>query len=212
MPVNTKAKLGRKPDPGLAARRRDQILDTATARFAKRGYAETDLDDVAGAIGIGKGTIYRYFPTKKALFLGAVDRVMKRLNEEVDGEAGAATDPLERIAMAIRHHLRYFDRHPEAVELVIQERAQFRDRPTPTYFESMDANLAPWTALLNGLIAAGRLRRVPVSRIVHVLGDLMYGTIFTARLARRRTNLETQARDILDIAFNGMLAQRERAK
>ena len=212
MPGRGVEKRGRKPDAALAARRHDEILDAATGWFAEHGYADTDLEEVAAALGVGKGTIYRYFPTKEKLFFAAVDRVMRRVLEEVNAGAAKLKDPLQLISAAIRLHLRFFARHPEAVELLIQERAQFRDRPKPTYFVYQDANIGPWTALLRQLMSAGRVRRIPMSRIVSVVGDLLYGTIFTSHFARRRTNLETQTRDVLDIAFNGMLARREPAR
>lgn len=201
---------GRRPDPGLAARRRDQILEAATRLFAARGYADADLDDLAGRLGVGKGTVYRYFPAKETLFFAALDRAMRRLLEAVGAGTAAVGDPLKRIAEAIRLHVEYFHRHPDAVELVIQERAHFRDRRKPTYFAYQDANIGPWTALLRALMRAGRVRRVPVGRVVRVIGDLLYGTIFTSHFARSRTDLRAWTQDILDMAFHGMLAPGER--
>src|SRR5205809_668753 len=59
-------KRGRPPKPGLAESRREQILAAATELFAREGFAQTDLQQVADALGIGKGTVYRYFPSKRA--------------------------------------------------------------------------------------------------------------------------------------------------
>ena len=78
-------KPGRPVDRGLRARRREEILDAAAKLFARHGYPETDTQVLADLLGVGKGTIYRYFPSKHALFLAAADRVMRRLREVVDG-------------------------------------------------------------------------------------------------------------------------------
>ena len=64
-------------------------------------------------------------------------------------------DPLERIKHASRAYLEFFDLHPEYVELLIQERAQFRDRATPTYFEHRKKNVARWRELYRSLIGEG---------------------------------------------------------
>lgn len=56
-----------------AARNRDQVLDTATALFAERGD-EVQMADVARAAGVGVGTIYRHFPTRRALIEAAAER------------------------------------------------------------------------------------------------------------------------------------------
>ena len=64
-------------------RRQEEILDVAARVFAERGFPGTDVQEIADELEVGKGTIYRYFPTKRKLFLAAVDRAMRRLREEV---------------------------------------------------------------------------------------------------------------------------------
>ncbi|MBI5368972.1 MAG: TetR/AcrR family transcriptional regulator, partial [Planctomycetes bacterium] len=187
-------------------------LAAGTRLFARDGYPATDLQEVADALGVGKGTLYRYFPTKRRLFLAAVDRGMHRVSAEIDAAAATAGDPLERIEHAVRAYLRFFDANPDVIELLVQERAQFKDRKTPTYFEHHDAQVGPWKELLRGLIAAGRVRRVPVERISDVLSDLLYGTIFTNLFAGRRRSFLAQTHDLLDIAFHGILTAGERAR
>ena len=41
--------------------------------FARQGYSETVVDDIAGQAGIGKGTLYLYFKSKEEIFLAALD-------------------------------------------------------------------------------------------------------------------------------------------
>ncbi len=196
---------GRPKDTMLAARRRADILDTAAKLFADLGYPNTDVQVVADALGIGKGTVYRYFPTKRELFLAAVDCGMRRLDAAVEVRAAEVDDPIQQIAQAVRAYLAFFDANPELVELLMQERAEFKDRKKPTYFEHRDANIGRWQELLRGLVADGRVRDVPVERITDVLGDMLYGTLFTDYFAGRRKSFEEQARDILDIVFEGIL-------
>lgn len=196
---------GRPPVPGLAARRCEEILDRAGRIFAARGFPGADVQEIADAIGVGKGTVYRYFPTKERLFLAAVDRDIRRLSAQVNSDASRAVDPLDRIARAIRSYLAFFDANPHVIELLIQERAEFRDRRRPTYFQHQDANLGPWKDLLRRMIAEGRIRRVPVERITDVASDLLYGAIFTNYFASRRKSLEVQSLDILDIVFHGIV-------
>ncbi|HND54197.1 MAG TPA: helix-turn-helix domain-containing protein, partial [Pirellulaceae bacterium] len=50
-------KPGRPKDAARTARRSAEILDAATAIFAERGYAATDLQLVAARLGVGKGTV-----------------------------------------------------------------------------------------------------------------------------------------------------------
>ena len=48
-----------------------EIIDAGLREFAEKGFAGARLEDVARRAGIAKGTIYRYFADKEALFLAA---------------------------------------------------------------------------------------------------------------------------------------------
>src|SRR5438552_11277639 len=128
MKSGTPNPVGRKVNPELAARRREEILDAAARLFAERGYSETDTQVLADELGVGKGTLYRYFPSKRDLFLATADRVMRMLRQRVDSAIATIDEPFERISVAIRTYLTFFGEHPEFVELLMQERAQFKDR------------------------------------------------------------------------------------
>jgi len=211
-PLIQHRKPGRPKVEGLAELRREQILAAATEEFARRGFAGTDLQVVANRLDVGKGTVYRYFRTKEALFLAAVDRGMRLLTQRTNDAAARALDPLDRIIRATHEYLEFFDEYPEFVELFVQERAQFRDRSRPTYFAHRDANLGPWRALLRSLMDAGRIRRMPVDRITDVFNAALYGTIFTNYFEGRRQKPEVQAREILDVIFRGILGSKGRPR
>lgn len=204
MPPATR-KPGRPQDQTLIARRKDEILDVATRVFAEQGYRQTDVQVVADMLNVGKGTVYRYFSTKEDLFLGAVDRGMRRLINRMDAATAAVDDPLDQIAAAVRTYLAFFDQHGELIELLIQERGEFKDRKKPTYFVYRDANLGRWRDLYRKLMAEGRVRQMPVTQILDVMGDLLYGAIFTSHFAGRRKSFEKQAKEILDVVFHGIL-------
>jgi AcrR family transcriptional regulator len=203
---------GRPVDEALQARRRDEILAAATRLFAERGFSNTDTQEIADELSVSKGTLFRYFPTKRELFLAAVDRAMREAGEFVRARREQYTDPLDQMRHGIRAYLEFFAERPAIVELLIQERAQFKDRKKPTYFEYQEANIPKWRETFRKLIAEGRVRDVPVERITDVLCDLTYGTMFTNYFTGGRRPLEAQVEDILDIAFNGILTDAERRR
>lgn len=207
-------RLDRKSTSSISswADRQDEILDVAARLFARHGYSDTDTQLLAEELKVGKGTLYRYFPSKEKLFLATVDRVIRKLREHIDTAIVNIADPLERITQAIQSYLAFFERDPDCVELLMQERAQFKDRKKPTYFEHREANIEPWRNLYRSLIADGRVRDVPVDRILSVLSDLCYGTIFTNYFAGRRKPFAEQAQDIIDIVFFGILTDAERQR
>lgn len=208
--MQAQRKRGRPLDEQARARKREDILACAAGVFARRGYPGTDMQAVADEAGIAKGTIYLYFPSKEELFLAAVDQGMTSLRSEVDSAIASLADPLDIIAGAIRAYLRFFKNHPEQVELLILERAEFRDRKRSTYHDHREAGRPRWNRLVSDLVSSGRLREMPVSRVMDVVGDLLYGTMFTNHFSGGTKALEEQAGDILDIIYHGMLSDRER--
>jgi AcrR family transcriptional regulator len=55
---------------------RKQLLDAAGELFAERGYAATGMRELAAAAGVSTGTLYHYFPDKRALFEQLVERTV----------------------------------------------------------------------------------------------------------------------------------------
>ena len=104
-------------------------------------------------------------------------------------------------ARAVRAHLAFFAEHSRYVELLIQERALFKDRRQSTYFQHRDAYAERWRELYRGLIAAGRVRPMPIERIRAVITDLLYGTMFTNYFTGRRHDPAEQARRHLRYLF-----------
>src|SRR5580704_2316702 len=117
MTILAKKGPGRPADASLPERRKEEILDAAARIFAQHGYRNTDVEYIAQAVQISKGTIYRYFPSKEELFLAAADRGMRQAGEFVDAHISQETDPLERMAHAVRAYLTFFRGHPQYVEL-----------------------------------------------------------------------------------------------
>lgn len=58
---------------------RDAILDATDRLLARFGYRKMTIDDLAKETGIGKGTVYLYFPSKEEIALSHIDRIIERL-------------------------------------------------------------------------------------------------------------------------------------
>ncbi|WP_409160534.1 TetR/AcrR family transcriptional regulator [Pectobacterium sp. B2J-2] len=63
------------------ALRPNEILDAAFEEFSEKGYSATRLEDIGKRVGITKGTIYLYFPTKEALFEAVAQHTSKPFAE-----------------------------------------------------------------------------------------------------------------------------------
>jgi AcrR family transcriptional regulator len=207
MSVAENRKPGRPKDPDLEARRKAQILDTAARVFATYGFANTQVQTIANHVGVGNGTVYRYFPTKEQLFLAAVERGLKELETEMDAVLAQPLDGADLMRLAVRTYLGFFHRRPELVELFIQERAAFPHHHRPLYFVTKPDEIeCKHEAFFERMVASGIIRPIPRERFFSVIGDLLYGTILTNLLTSRPNDPDAQAADVLDVILHGLLA------
>jgi AcrR family transcriptional regulator len=68
------------------------ILETAEKLLEERGLAEISVDDLAKGAGISRPTFYFYFPSKDAVLLTLLERVITEADEKADAELGGAAD------------------------------------------------------------------------------------------------------------------------
>lgn len=72
--------------------RREQIIAAGLACFAKRGYHDTTMADVATQAGVSKGTPYLYFEGKQALFLALYSEWGCGAQQRIDAEVAALSE------------------------------------------------------------------------------------------------------------------------
>jgi AcrR family transcriptional regulator len=53
-----------------------RLLDAAIELFQTRSYAEVTVSDIAERAGVAKGSVYRYFPSKEAVFAAAIEAMV----------------------------------------------------------------------------------------------------------------------------------------
>jgi AcrR family transcriptional regulator len=194
----------------LVAQRAEEILDVAIRVFSAQGFAQADVQQIADDAGVGKGTVYRHFGNKEGLFLAAAGRGLQRLKESIDTEVDSLADPLEQLKVATRAFLAFFDAHSEILELVIQERAHFRDRTTPTFFgPRTDERAQRWRERMLKLTEQGIVRDLPVEQIIDTVGKFLYGAVFVNYFGRHDKTLSQQGDQIVDALFYGILAPRK---
>ena len=85
----------------LVRRRRDSVLDAVQPLLAAEGVDVT-MDQLADAAGIGRRTLFRYFPSKEALVAAAVRRSYDRLLAEVFDAPTDGLGPEDTIRSVLR--------------------------------------------------------------------------------------------------------------
>lgn len=81
--------------------RRADIIRAARSLFQAQEYDKTTMQDVTESLGIAKGTIYHYFPTKEALLEAVVEDIVDRNTEQmkvvIEGATGNALEKIQAL-------------------------------------------------------------------------------------------------------------------
>jgi AcrR family transcriptional regulator len=115
---------------------RTAIVQCAAEIFSQREFHEVLTDDIAQRLGIGKGTIYRYFKSKEELYLAAITEGLNGLSAAVtavlrqDAPLETTIEAVVRTMIAYFWHQRDFFVLVHRIEpkLKAQERADWQNR------------------------------------------------------------------------------------
>ncbi len=121
--------------------RKEQILTCSIEVLAKSNYQKARMTDIADLVGISEAAIYKYFPTKKSLFIAVLkymsDQLIENLNKVIQAENDLVT-ALQKAAYAFTDprinppdHVRIRSKaiaevdDPEIADLLQQEHLRF---------------------------------------------------------------------------------------
>ncbi len=104
-----------------ATDRSQEILDAALAVFSKSGYHEARIEDIAERAGVGKGTVYLYFPGKRELFQALIERITGEHLKTIEAALSESGSLEERLTLAVRKHLLFFESNRDLAGLNVQE-------------------------------------------------------------------------------------------
>jgi TetR/AcrR family transcriptional regulator, regulator of mycofactocin system len=110
--------MGVAPPVGWPQRKlltRQRLEGTSLRLFAERGFDQTTVDDLAAAAGVGRRTIFRYFPSKNDIVFGALDDRLHMLAAELEAGRIAGLPLAEMMRRAFQATSRYEPRERESL-------------------------------------------------------------------------------------------------
>jgi AcrR family transcriptional regulator len=108
---------------------KDAILDATDELLTRFGYKKMTIDDLAREVGIGKGTVYLYFPSKEEIALSHVDRIIERLKARLWEIASSEIVPEQKIKKMLIERVMYrFDAVQHYTMSLNEMMAQIRPR------------------------------------------------------------------------------------
>jgi AcrR family transcriptional regulator len=100
---------------------KERILEAALEVFSQKGFHTATMDEIAEKAGVGKGTLYRHFETKKKLFAALVRIRLDELEKNSEEVIDANDDVLAMISNYIRIYFQFFDQNQRLYRLIMKE-------------------------------------------------------------------------------------------
>ena len=197
-----KKKRGRpKQDPEI---RRKQILGAAAKAFSRDGFARTDLQQVADSLGIAKGTIYLYFPSKEELFLATVDHAIESLEAYIANAVEAAEDPAGQIEALVRAHLEFVEEDLAFAQIIAAEGGEFRARAEQTYLSTALGKIPLVAETIRAGQTVGVFRDCDPIATARVLTSLLHGAMVTHILSHGSPNIKISIESATDFVLSAL--------
>jgi AcrR family transcriptional regulator len=101
--------------------KRDRILGAALKLFAHQPYQAVTMDRVAEAAGVAKGTLYLYFPSKDALYLGILSDGLDGAYRAQQSSADPKLPLVERMRRSIAVTVEFYDQRRDFLRFFATE-------------------------------------------------------------------------------------------
>lgn len=130
--------FGSIPAAGTEKSMRNDILEVSAQLFKKKGYSGTSMQDIAGEVGILKGSIYYYFNSKNEIFREVLDNGVNPVLENAALITAEKSTPKEKLRKLIHHHMGYVMDHNYSLVIFFQEREKLPAAQMKKYLEKRD--------------------------------------------------------------------------
>jgi len=186
-----------------------QIIEAAVRVFARKGYFNSRVSDIAREAGIAAGTIYLYFKTKEDILTTLFREKMAEFVAKLWKAMADQPDPVSKVRRLVYLHFDLLERNPELAEVV-----QIELRQGQKFFRGASSQeIASYFALIGSVleegVAAGRFRtNLPVKVATKMLFGAMDQMATSWVLGKRGYRLVDTAPAVADLFLRGVAAHR----
>lgn len=192
--------------PRRSGDRRSALLAIAAQLFARRGYTQTTVRDIADEAGILSGSLYYHFPSKEAIFSeimrGFMGELQDRFRQVVDGDAA----PPQQLDSLIRGALETIASHPAEVALYQNESAHLANESGFEFVGEASAQIEQiWLQVIRAGQNSGGFRPdLDAGLTYRFIRDAVWQTVAWYR-PRGRLGLDDIAEQYLALLHGGLV-------
>ena len=187
--------------------KREAILRAATQVFARNGYFNSKVADIARVAGVADGTVYLYFKSKEEILHSIFDRSVESAILEGRKQLETIADPREKLRRIANLHL---ERLGADRDLAVVFQVELRSS-TKFMEEFSAAGFAEYLSLIRATFEEGQRAGVFRKDLkAKVVSKVLFGALDEMAtnwiLSKRRYKLAPVADEVMDIFLNGVSA------
>jgi AcrR family transcriptional regulator len=193
----------------LPENRRACILKAARCVFARQGFADTIVEDIAEQAGIGKGTLYLYFRSKEEIFMAALIEDARRLEQETRERMQAAARWRDKLQAYIDVRLEHLANNQDFLRIYLAEVRSMMVRGArmdSALFHCMRESEGHLAQVFAAAIARHEIRPVDPDMAAVTLSDLTRGLMERRLLGWSRAPGDADERFALDLLCRALSA------
>lgn len=157
--------------------KRTRILEAALVIFSRKGYYPAKVEEIAEQAGVGKGTVYEYFPSKlilfQEMFLMVMDRYRQQLSTALEEDAPIRT----RIRDMFEMHLRFVVENREFTLVTFYEIGGWDEELLAWMYDMRRQKIDYLKALYQEGVTRGEFRQGNPALAASVLASLLHGMV-----------------------------------
>ena len=196
-------KRGRTKSEVLSEFRCQEILVAARRVFARRGFAEGIMDEIAREAGIAKGTIYLYFRSKNEIYKALLDHDMKQLQQSTLERMDSVTELKEKIQAFLLVRLDNAEEKREFFRIMDSERANLH-MTRKQYRDFLQEPVVRLALAIDAAVASHQIRKVDGERTAWLIVDLARGAIQRRLLSQNPAPAAEDAAFLLDFIWHSL--------
>ncbi|WP_456430736.1 TetR/AcrR family transcriptional regulator [Thermosulfuriphilus sp.] len=189
--------------------KRQKILQAAIRVFARKGFFNSRISEIAKEAGVADGTIYLYFNNKYDILITIFEKEMGAIIQKVKGELAEIEDPRKKLERFAYLHLSLVEENRDLAEVIQVELRQ----STKFMKEYRNKKFAEYVNIISGIVRAGQAQGVFRSDVMPgVFKRAFFGALdemsrFWILSPRKKYSIATAARQISSFFLEGILAE-----
>lgn len=178
--------------------RRAEIVAAVLRLAAERSPAEITTGDIANALNLTQGAVFKHFPTKEAIWLSVLDWVEENLLAALEQAGQDSATPLEGLQQVFMTHVQFVIRHPGVPRIIFNDLQRPDDTPLKQRVRRL---LGGYRQILARLLAQAEQQRtiaggLDLGAAAALFIGTMQGLVMQAMLAGGAGQMDDQARRV----------------